>query len=254
MAQWQSKLYENNEVCPESIQPHHMKNRDISWKRYKIQETVYTGQGCLSSLQSRHLGTSQSSLIIVDRSLYMWTFSGALLVAGLPECGSLSTDSQPSLKHLCHTFIYAALIASSLKAFWFIWIVSTEECSGLTQNLMQTHSSTHSVILNARATQCTCSLNGMYHPHWLVQWSHHCSRMHIPFHFLWLSGYMDVMQTLLIILTMAGLFLDRPHIHLPHFSEQMKKWENHTEMMLRDMWVKLKRQITDMAFWLENGK
>ena len=53
------------------------------------------------------------------------TFSGVLLVAGLPECGSISTDSWPPLKHLCHTFICAALIASSPKAFWIIQIVST---------------------------------------------------------------------------------------------------------------------------------
>ena len=38
------------------------------------------------------------------------TFSGVLLVADLPEHGSLSTDSWPSLKFLCHTFICAALI------------------------------------------------------------------------------------------------------------------------------------------------
>ena len=41
------------------------------------------------------------------------TSSGILLVASFPECASLSTDSQPSLKHLCHTFICAALLASS---------------------------------------------------------------------------------------------------------------------------------------------
>ena len=51
-----------HEVCPESIQPRTMKNRDIYWKRYKIQETLYTGQWCLSPLQSRNLGTSHSSL------------------------------------------------------------------------------------------------------------------------------------------------------------------------------------------------
>ena len=50
------------------------------------------------------------------------TFSGVLLVAGLLERGSLSTDSQPSSKHLHHTFICAALIALSPKAFWIIWI------------------------------------------------------------------------------------------------------------------------------------
>ena len=61
------------------------------------------------------------------------TFSGVRLVAGLPECGWLSTDFWPSLKHLCHTFICAALIASSLKAFWIIRIVSAEEHSSLTK-------------------------------------------------------------------------------------------------------------------------
>ena len=61
------------------------------------------------------------------------TFSDVLLVAGLPECVSLSTDSPPSLQCLCHTFIWAALIASSLKAFWIIQIVSMEECSSLTK-------------------------------------------------------------------------------------------------------------------------
>ena len=50
------------------------------------------------------------------------------------------------------------------------------------QNLMQIHCSTCSVILNAMATQCTCSLNGVYCPHWLVQWSCHCSYMRIPVH------------------------------------------------------------------------
>ena len=34
-----------------------MKNRDIYWRRYKIQETLCMGQWHLSSLQSRHLGT-----------------------------------------------------------------------------------------------------------------------------------------------------------------------------------------------------
>ena len=37
------------------------KNRDIYCRRYKIQETLCTGQWCLSPLQTRHLGTSHSS-------------------------------------------------------------------------------------------------------------------------------------------------------------------------------------------------
>ena len=38
-----------------------MKNRDIYWGIYKIQETLYIGQWYLSPLQSRHLGTSHGS-------------------------------------------------------------------------------------------------------------------------------------------------------------------------------------------------
>ena len=49
-------------------------------------------------------------------------------------------------------------------------------------------------------------------PHWLIQWSCHCSHMRIPVHCHWLPGYIGVMQTILIILSMAGLFPDRPHI------------------------------------------
>ena len=37
-----------------------------------------------------------------------------------------------------------------------------------------------------------------------------CSHVQIPVHSPWLPGYMDVAQTVLNILTMAGLFLDRP--------------------------------------------
>ena len=95
-------------------------------------------------------------------------------------------------------------------AFWIIQIVSTEDCSSFMQNLMQIRYSTCSVILNVMATQYTCSLSGIYLPHSLVQWSHHCSHIHIPVHFPWLTGYIDVTQTVLVILTMARLFIDRP--------------------------------------------
>ena len=47
----------------------------------------------------------------------------------------------------------------------------------------------------------TYLLTSVYCPLWLVQWSHHCSS---PF-----PLYIDVEQTILLILTMAGLFLDR---------------------------------------------
>ena len=80
----------------------------------------------------------------------------------------------------------------------------------LSADLMQICCCTRSVILNVMVTQYTCSLNDVYCPHWLVQWSRHCSCMHIPVHSPWLPGYINVAQTLLVILTMAGLFPDRP--------------------------------------------
>ena len=91
-------------------------------------------------------------------------------------------------------------------AFWIMGIISAEECSSLMQNLMQVHCFICSVILNVRATQYTRSLSCVYCPHWLVQWSRHCSRMCIPVHSPWLPGYNDVTQTVLVMLTVAGLF------------------------------------------------
>ena len=38
--------------------------------------------------------------------------------------------------------------------------------------------------------------------------------MHIPAHSPWLPGYIHVAQTVLTILTMAGLFPERPHVVL----------------------------------------
>ena len=82
----------------------------------------------------------------------------------------------------------------------------------LNANSRQIHSSIRSVILNTTATQYICSLNSVYRPHWLVQWSCHYSFMHIPVHSLWLPGYTDVAQTILVILTMVGFFPNRPRI------------------------------------------
>ena len=54
-------------------------------------------------------------------------------------------------------------------AFWIIWIVSAEECSRLIQNLVQICCCACSVILNVMATQYTCSLSGVCHPHCTVK-------------------------------------------------------------------------------------
>ena len=53
-------IYYLYKVCPVGIQPYNMENRDIYWRKYKIQETLYIGQWCLGFLQSRHLGTSHN--------------------------------------------------------------------------------------------------------------------------------------------------------------------------------------------------
>ena len=87
--------------------------------------------------------------------------------------------------------------------FLIIQIISMGECSSLTQTLMQIRCSTRPVILNTMATQYTCSLNGVRGSQWLVQWRCHCSHMLILIYFPWL-------ETVLIILSMAGLFPDRP--------------------------------------------
>ena len=62
-------------------------------------------------------------------------------------------------------------------------------------------------------THSTWSLNSTYYPHWLVQWSHHCSGMCIPVHCPWLPSYINVVQTVLVMLTIVGIFLDRPHLY-----------------------------------------
>ena len=99
-------------------------------------------------------------------------------------------------------------------AFCIIWIVSMKECSNLMQNAKFDRDwSLYSVTLNVTATQYTGSLNSIYHPRWLVQWSRHCSCMCVPVHSPWLLGYVNVVQTVLVILTMAGLFVDRPHLY-----------------------------------------
>ena len=45
-------------------------------------------------------------------------------------------------------------------------------------------------------------------------WCCHCPCMHIPVHSPWLPRYLDIMQTILVILTMVGLFADKPCTHI----------------------------------------
>ena len=115
--------------------------------------TQFTPRSCVKISDSFWNPRSASS----SHTISHWSLIAARTRS---EYGSLSTDSQPSLKHLCHTFIHAVLTALSLKAFWIIQIGMFK----LNAKFDADHCSACSVILNATATQCTCSVNGVYHP------------------------------------------------------------------------------------------
>ena len=147
-------------VCPEGVQPYNMENRDIYWRRYKIQETLYTGQWCLSSLQSRHLGTSHSSpkchqlfchiflnLINDLKSLLfkgeswekpevarsqIWAVGGWVTWVIWYFAKNLCTRHDTWAAHCCDEAANHQLPIA--VAFSIIQIVSTEECSSFMQN------------------------------------------------------------------------------------------------------------------------
>ena len=232
-----------------------MKNRDIYWRRYKVQETWYTGDTSVSfkvGTSGHHTALPVSlPLFKTPCKIFCWNCHQLPcriflnLIYGLkslpfqrwfqfwekPEVTGHQIWAVRGLSHLgdsmfCQKTLLKTWCVSGREcccdeaanhqlpiasAFWVIQIVSRKECSNLTQNLMQILCPTLSGILNATATQYTCSLNSIYHPHWLVQWSRHCSHMCIPVHSPWLPGYIDVTWTILLdMLTMTGLFPDRP--------------------------------------------
>ena len=85
-------------------------------------------------------------------------------------------------------------------------------------------------------------------PHWQVQWSRHCSSMHIPVHSFWLPGYIDVMQTVLYI-NNVWTSLDRPRtctwMNVQHYwsvgKHKLKsQWDTTTHLL---EWLKCKRLI-----------
>ena len=149
-----------------------MKNGDIYLRRYKIQELLYIGQWRLGPLQSRHLGTSHSSpshlqlphcifLNLID-DLKSLPFKGdfsfgksqksqgpnlGCRAAESPEWFDVSPkNSARDMMHeraCCHDEAANHQLPTAV-AFWIIRIVSTEECSSFTQNLMQIHCSTQS--------------------------------------------------------------------------------------------------------------
>ena len=260
------------EVCPESTQPCTMKNRDLYWRRYKIQDTVYIGQWCLSPLQSRNLGTSHSSPSIsstVQNTLQnpllespsaalsyfpeshqqseISSLSKVILVLGkarshrVPNLGCKGAEFNVLRFCLWQAFQYVDRFQEILNHLWSI-------CATLLFVLHCTNCITvccHCIIPNTLLNHPNSFCRGMFKlntkfdanlllyllshfdcdshtvpmltqwclpPHWPVQGSRHCSHLHISLHSPWLPGHINVMQTVLIMLTMAGLFTDRPRM------------------------------------------
>ena len=67
------------------------------------------------------------------------------------------------------------------------------------------------LILNVMATQYTCSLNSIYRPHWLVQWSRHCSPMCIPVHSPWCQVTLTLHKPFSLYKQRLDFFLEWPH-------------------------------------------
>ena len=213
----------SHEVCLGSIYLHTMKNRDIYWRRCKIQETLYIGQWCLSPLQSRELWGLHIVLPIAITCpiKYSWISSTVWNLFPFKDEFSFGKSQKPQgtkselyggLSHTDDLTFHQKTAwrrdeAASHQlpiALWIIWTVSAEECSSLPQNLMQICCSTHSVIWMQWPHSTHAQSVASYQPHWLVQWSHHCSHLSIPVHSSWLPGYSFVLQTIFIILTLAG--------------------------------------------------
>ena len=168
---------------------------------------MYIGQWRLSPLQSRLLRTSEFSQSPSAAPLYFpeshhrseTSLSKVILVLGkarnlgapnlccrraestewfdvLPK--NSAWDVMHEQAH-CHDEAANHQLPIAM-AFWIIQIISTDECSSLMHNFIE--SLLYWVILNVTATQYTCSLNSIYYSHWLVQWSCHCSHMCINVH------------------------------------------------------------------------
>ena len=189
------------EVCPEGIQPRNMTNRDIYLRRYKKHNTqdndasvpfkvdtlvhhivlpiviscpvisfwiswmvwnLIPFKNDFSFRKSQKSHGTISGLSGDWVTWVIWCFTKKLCMrcyawAGMLLCWSCQSPVAYNCGLLNH--------ANSFHG----------ECSSLMQNLMQIRWSAHSVILTVMATQYTCSLKDAYHPHWLLQWSPHCS-------------------------------------------------------------------------------
>ena len=155
-----------------------MKDRDIYWRRYKIQETqdndasVPFKVGTLGP-HTVLLITISSPIIFSWISSMVWNlfpFKGNFSLGesqkyrapnlgcrGAESPGWFGVSPKTSAQGMmldwaccCDEAADHQLVTAAV--FWIIWIVSAEECSGLTRNLMQILCSSHSLILNVMIT------------------------------------------------------------------------------------------------------
>ena len=129
--------------------------RDIYWRRYKIQKTLYTGQWCLGPLQSRHLTQfsqlPSAALVCFPESHQqseISSFSKVILLlrkargCRAPNLGCRGAESpgwfdvlpKNSAQDMMHGWACCCDEAANhqlpiASAFWITWIVSMEECS-----------------------------------------------------------------------------------------------------------------------------
>ena len=138
------------------------------------------------------------------------TFSGVLLVEGLPGCPSLSTDSQPSFEASVQQFYLNF-------THWFIPKRLLNHWNGFHGQMSKFEAKLDADSLICSLGHCESDGRTVHKLHqrrptndWLAPWESDCSRVGRKVSSDWLPSYIKVTRPVLEILNMAGCFPDRP--------------------------------------------
>ena len=158
------------DVCPEGIQPCYMKNRNIYWRRYKKHCTKDNDTSVpfkVGTLGPHTVLPIASAALSYFPESHWWSeilsLSKVILVWGKARNHREPNLGVGELSHLGDFIIHPKLCTQDVMheqvccheeaanhqlpiavAFWIIQIISTEECSNLTQNFVQIGCSTPS--------------------------------------------------------------------------------------------------------------